>query len=108
LASSSATNEKSFTTLTSEYSNEVDDWVEPQLDEALKNFNSNLKLRPLRQRQDHLVCVISGGYQAGTIPKPFPKTFRDSWDDKHVRMPFSSKNEFPVLDDSGHNTLKQR
>ena len=41
-------------------------------------------------------------------PHPHANSARDSWDDQHVRMPFSKESVFPVSEPSGRKTLKHR
>ena len=35
----------------------------------------------------------------GEVPKPFPTHFKDLWDNKHVKMPCSEQNLYPVEDE---------
>jgi len=35
-------------------------------------------------------------YDLKNPTEPYPKSFIDVWDENHVRMPFSSKNIYPV------------
>lgn len=37
--------------------------------------------------------------RAGEVPKPFPTHFKDLWDNKHVKMPCSEQNLYPVEDE---------
>jgi hypothetical protein len=42
-------------------------------------------------------------------PYPDPRSARDAWDDRHVRMPCSKDSVFPVQsDEKGRKELKQR
>lgn len=47
----------------------------------------------------HTVMIRTDLLQSGSAPVPYPSTFRDAWDDVHVKMPCSSKNLFPVKDE---------
>ena len=49
--------------------------------------------------------------ESGTLafePHPHANSAEDSWDDQHVRMPFSKESVFPVSESSGRKTLKYR
>lgn len=35
----------------------------------------------------------------GEVPKPFPTHYKDSWDNKHVKMPCSEQNLYPIEDE---------
>lgn len=35
----------------------------------------------------------------GEVPKPFPTHYKDLWDNKHVKMPCSEQNLYPVEDE---------
>lgn len=37
--------------------------------------------------------------RAGDVPKPFPTHYKDLWDNKHVKMPCSEQNLYPVEDE---------
>jgi len=37
--------------------------------------------------------------QRDKVPVPYPTKFMDTWDDVHVKMPYSSSNLFPVEDE---------
>lgn len=37
--------------------------------------------------------------RAGEVPKPFPTHYKDLWDNKHVKMPCSEQNLYPVEDE---------
>lgn len=36
------------------------------------------------------------------MPKPFPTHYKDLWDNKHVKMPCSEQNLYPVEDEVRH------
>ncbi|XP_077481464.1 poly(ADP-ribose) glycohydrolase isoform X1 [Stigmatopora argus] len=44
----------------------------------------------------HTVMIRTDLIKHATVP--YPSTFEDTWDDVHVKMPFSRKNLFPVQD----------
>ncbi|XP_070926100.1 poly(ADP-ribose) glycohydrolase isoform X3 [Macaca nemestrina] len=46
--------------------------------------------------------------RAGEVPKPFPTHYKDSWDNKHVKMPCSEQNLYPVEDENGERTAGSR
>lgn len=46
--------------------------------------------------------------RAGEVPKPFPTHFKDLWDNKHVKMPCSEQNLYPVEDENGERTAGSR
>jgi hypothetical protein len=37
--------------------------------------------------------------RAGEVPKAFPTHYKDLWDNKHVKMPCSEQNLYPVEDE---------
>lgn len=47
----------------------------------------------------HTVMIRTDLLQKGKVPVPYPTKFKDTWDDVHVKMPFSSWNLFPVEDE---------
>lgn len=47
----------------------------------------------------HTVMIRTDLLQTGKVPVPYPTTFKDTWDDVHVKMPCSSSNLFPVQDE---------
>uniref|UniRef100_A0A672J7S3 poly(ADP-ribose) glycohydrolase n=1 Tax=Salarias fasciatus TaxID=181472 RepID=A0A672J7S3_SALFA len=44
--------------------------------------------------------MILAKFFANFFPVPHPTEFRDTWDDAHVKMPCSSRNLFPVVDEN--------
>ncbi|KAI1231683.1 hypothetical protein IHE44_0007761 [Lamprotornis superbus] len=44
----------------------------------------------------------------GEVPKPFPTHYKDFWDNKHVKMPCSEQNLYPVEDENGDRTAGSR
>lgn len=46
----------------------------------------------------HTVMIRTDLLQHDKVPVPYPAKFVDTWDDVHVKMPFSSSNLFPVKD----------
>ncbi|XP_023597860.1 poly(ADP-ribose) glycohydrolase isoform X7 [Trichechus manatus latirostris] len=66
------------------------------------------RLPPLRPSANHTVTVRVDLLRAGEVPKPFPTHYKDLWDNKHVKMPCSEQNLYPVEDENGERTAGSR
>lgn len=44
-------------------------------------------------------CLQVDLLREGEVPKPFPTHYKDLWDNKHVKMPCSEQNLYPVEDE---------
>uniref|UniRef100_A0A667XKD6 poly(ADP-ribose) glycohydrolase n=1 Tax=Myripristis murdjan TaxID=586833 RepID=A0A667XKD6_9TELE len=47
----------------------------------------------------HTVLIRTDLLQNGKVPVPYPAKFTDTWDDVHVKMPWSGMNLFPVINE---------
>uniref|UniRef100_A0A8C8ZE67 poly(ADP-ribose) glycohydrolase n=1 Tax=Prolemur simus TaxID=1328070 RepID=A0A8C8ZE67_PROSS len=67
-----------------------------------------IRLPLLRPSVNHTVAVRVDLLRAGEVPKPFPTHYKDLWDNKHVKMPCSEQNLYPVEDENGERTAGSR
>uniref|UniRef100_A0A8C5P0D6 poly(ADP-ribose) glycohydrolase n=2 Tax=Jaculus jaculus TaxID=51337 RepID=A0A8C5P0D6_JACJA len=67
-----------------------------------------LHLPSLRPSANHTVTIRVDLLRAGEVPKPFPTHYKDLWDNKHVKMPCSEQNLYPVEDENGERTAGSR
>uniref|UniRef100_T1INV1 poly(ADP-ribose) glycohydrolase n=1 Tax=Strigamia maritima TaxID=126957 RepID=T1INV1_STRMM len=58
--------------------------------------------------RDHVVLVDVGQLEKKDKICPYPSTYCDKWDDKHVRMPCSPQNLYPMDDGMGGKKIKDR
>ncbi|XP_061857541.1 poly(ADP-ribose) glycohydrolase isoform X2 [Colius striatus] len=66
------------------------------------------RLAHLRPSATHTVTVRVDLLREGEVPKPFPTHYKDLWDNKHVKMPCSEQNLYPVEDENGDRTAGSR
>ncbi|RMC11713.1 hypothetical protein DUI87_11836 [Hirundo rustica rustica] len=66
------------------------------------------RLPHLRPSASHTVTVRVDLLREGEVPKPFPTHYKDLWDNKHVKMPCSEQNLYPVEDENGDRTAGSR
>ncbi|KAM4669285.1 poly(ADP-ribose) glycohydrolase isoform 5-T6 [Amazona ochrocephala] len=66
------------------------------------------RLPHLRPSANHTVTVRVDLLREGEVPKPFPTHYKDLWDNKHVKMPCSEQNFYPVEDENGDRTAGSR
>ncbi|XP_075866332.1 poly(ADP-ribose) glycohydrolase isoform X3 [Microcebus murinus] len=67
-----------------------------------------IRLPLLRPSANHTVAIRVDLLRAGEVPKPFPTHYKDLWDNKHVKMPCSEQNLYPVEDENGERTAGSR
>ncbi|XP_067876663.1 poly(ADP-ribose) glycohydrolase [Heterodontus francisci] len=65
-------------------------------------------LPPLRASSNHSVTIRTDLLKGGEAPRPYPTYFKDTWDDKHVKMPCSEQNLFPVENEDGSKSVSSR
>lgn len=67
------------------------------------------RLQPLGSANSHTVLFkVPYSYNSSKPPNPFPASFKDRWDNDHVRMPCSNSNEYPVKGKDGKQTVRRR
>ncbi|OWF39385.1 poly(ADP-ribose) glycohydrolase-like [Mizuhopecten yessoensis] len=66
------------------------------------------RLQPLVSTNSHTVLFKAPFQYNGKPPDPFPSSFKDRWDNDHVRMPCSNFNEYPVKGKDGKQTVRRR
>uniref|UniRef100_A0A6Q2ZIS9 poly(ADP-ribose) glycohydrolase n=1 Tax=Esox lucius TaxID=8010 RepID=A0A6Q2ZIS9_ESOLU len=72
-------------------------WLGSPMSELKRMPQCGGPLPPLKDLPDqHTVLIRTDLLQAGKLPVPYPSKFRDTWDEVHVKMPFSESNLFPV------------
>ncbi|KAM8837494.1 poly(ADP-ribose) glycohydrolase isoform 2-T2 [Spinachia spinachia] len=78
-------------------------WLGTPIEELKRRPECASVLPPLRDVPGrHTVMIRTDLLKRGRAPVPYPATFKDTWDDVHVKMPCSSSNLFPVLDEVTH------
>uniref|UniRef100_A0A670YUA5 poly(ADP-ribose) glycohydrolase n=2 Tax=Pseudonaja textilis TaxID=8673 RepID=A0A670YUA5_PSETE len=83
-------------------------WLGTPVEELRRMPACGLRLPPLRPSANHTVTIRVDLLKAGEVPKPFPTHYKDSWDNKHVKMPCSEQNLYPVEDENGDRTAGSR
>ncbi|XP_007526552.1 poly(ADP-ribose) glycohydrolase isoform X1 [Erinaceus europaeus] len=83
-------------------------WLGTPIEEMRRMPRCGNRLPLLRPSASHTVTIRVDLLRAGEIPKPFPTHFKDSWDNKHVKMPCSEQNLYPVEDENGERTAGSR
>ncbi|XP_062435724.1 poly(ADP-ribose) glycohydrolase isoform X2 [Rhea pennata] len=66
------------------------------------------RLPHLRPSANHTVTIRVDLLREGEVPKPFPTHYKDLWDNKHVKMPCSEQNLYPIEDENGDRTAGSR
>ncbi|XP_038639175.1 poly(ADP-ribose) glycohydrolase isoform X2 [Scyliorhinus canicula] len=62
----------------------------------------------LRVSSNHSVTIRTDLLKSGEVPRPYPTFCKDAWDDKHVKMPCSEQNLFPVENEYGSKNVSSR
>lgn len=83
-------------------------WLGTPIEEMRKMPRCGVRLPLLRPSASHTVTVRVDLLRAGEVPKPFPTHYKDLWDNKHVKMPCSEQNLYPVEDENGERTAGSR
>uniref|UniRef100_A0A8C4ML56 poly(ADP-ribose) glycohydrolase n=1 Tax=Equus asinus asinus TaxID=83772 RepID=A0A8C4ML56_EQUAS len=83
-------------------------WLGTPIEEMRRMPRCGSRLPPLRPSANHTVTIRVDLLRAGEVPKPFPTHFKDLWDNKHVKMPCSEQNLYPVEDENGERTAGSR
>ncbi|XP_057626764.1 poly(ADP-ribose) glycohydrolase isoform X1 [Chionomys nivalis] len=83
-------------------------WLGTPIEEMRKMPRCGVRLPLLRPSANHTVTVRVDLLRAGDVPKPFPTHYKDLWDNKHVKMPCSEQNLYPVEDENGERTAGSR
>ena len=81
----------------SDHSSELDvpSWSGLPLNELCFGPSAAPVLPPLLPSATHSI-LFKPRLRPGSLPQPYPDKFRDVWDQDHVRMPCSSKSQYPV------------
>ncbi|XP_026207137.1 poly(ADP-ribose) glycohydrolase isoform X2 [Anabas testudineus] len=75
-------------------------WLGTPISELKRMPTCGRELPPLKDIPGrHTVMIRTDLLQDGRVPVPFPAKFMDTWDDVHVKMPCSSSNLFPIVDE---------
>lgn len=83
-------------------------WLGTPIEEMRRMPRCGIRLPLLRPSTNHTVTIRVDLLRAGEVPKPFPTHFKDLWDNKHVKMPCSEQNLYPVEDENGERTAGSR
>ncbi|XP_042816191.1 poly(ADP-ribose) glycohydrolase isoform X4 [Panthera tigris] len=83
-------------------------WLGTPIEDMRRMPRCGNRLPLLRPSANHTVTIRVDLLRAGEVPKPFPTHFKDLWDNKHVKMPCSEQNLYPVEDENGERTAGSR
>lgn len=83
-------------------------WLGTPIEEMRRMPGCGIQLPLLRPSASHTVTIRVDLLRAGEVPKPFPTHFKDLWDNKHVKMPCSEQNLYPVENENGERTAGSR
>ncbi|NXV80290.1 PARG glycohydrolase, partial [Atlantisia rogersi] len=83
-------------------------WFGTPIEEMRRMPVCAARLPHLRPSANHTVTVRVDLLREGEVPKPFPTHYKDLWDNKHVKMPCSEQNLYPVEDENGDRTAGSR
>ncbi|NXC47899.1 PARG glycohydrolase, partial [Penelope pileata] len=83
-------------------------WFGTPIEEMRRMPMCGARLPHLRPSANHTVTVRVDLLREGEVPKPFPTHYKDLWDNKHVKMPCSEQNLYPVEDENGDRTAGSR
>ncbi|NWI88287.1 PARG glycohydrolase, partial [Pitta sordida] len=83
-------------------------WFGTPMEEMRRMPTCGARLPHLRPSASHTVTVRVDLLREGEVPKPFPTHYKDLWDNKHVKMPCSEQNLYPVEDENGDRTAGSR
>ncbi|NWI50324.1 PARG glycohydrolase, partial [Calyptomena viridis] len=83
-------------------------WFGTPIEEMRRMPMCGARLPHLRPSASHTVTVRVDLLREGEVPKPFPTHYKDLWDNKHVKMPCSEQNLYPVEDENGDRTAGSR
>ncbi|NXL42117.1 PARG glycohydrolase, partial [Podilymbus podiceps] len=83
-------------------------WFGTPIEELRRMPMCGAHLPHLRPSANHTVTVRVDLLREGEVPKPFPTHYKDLWDNKHVKMPCSEQNLYPVEDENGDRTAGSR
>ncbi|NWQ75389.1 PARG glycohydrolase, partial [Columbina picui] len=83
-------------------------WFGTPIEEMRRMPTCGARLPHLRPSANHTVTIRVDLLREGEVPKPFPSQYKDLWDNKHVKMPCSEQNLYPVEDENGDRTAGSR
>ncbi|XP_035394350.1 poly(ADP-ribose) glycohydrolase isoform X1 [Cygnus atratus] len=83
-------------------------WFGTPIEEMRRMPMCGARLPHLRPSANHTVTIRVDLLREGEVPKPFPTHYKDLWDNKHVKMPCSEQNLYPVEDENGDRTAGSR
>ncbi|NWU88537.1 PARG glycohydrolase, partial [Upupa epops] len=83
-------------------------WFGTPIEEMRRMPVCGARLPHLRPSANHTVTIRVDLLKEGEVPKPFPTHYKDVWDNKHVKMPCSEQNLYPVEDENGDRTAGSR
>ncbi|XP_078284503.1 poly(ADP-ribose) glycohydrolase isoform X1 [Rhinoraja longicauda] len=83
-------------------------WLGTPICEMRRMPDCSGTLPALRASSNHSVTIRTDLLKSGDVPRPFPTYLKDAWDDKHVKMPCSEQNLFPVENEDGSKNVSSR
>ncbi|XP_042192718.1 poly(ADP-ribose) glycohydrolase isoform X1 [Callorhinchus milii] len=83
-------------------------WLGTPISELRRMPECGGVLPPLRASHVNTVNIRTDLLKSGDVPRPYPTYFKDAWDDKHVKMPCSDQNLYPVENEDGDKIVRSR
>ncbi|XP_076460109.1 poly(ADP-ribose) glycohydrolase-like isoform X2 [Babylonia areolata] len=84
---------------------------QPWKGKALDKLNAAPACLPpglkLEKSDHHDICIkLPFTYSKTALPVPYPSSYKDAWDEHHVRMPCSNQNQYPVNEGSSGSSVR--
>ncbi|KAG8434997.1 hypothetical protein GDO86_013089 [Hymenochirus boettgeri] len=83
-------------------------WLGTHLEEMRRMPVCGTPQPPLRPSPIHTVTVRVDRLHEKYVPEPYPTHYKDIWDSRHVKMPCSEHNLYPVEDQNGDRAAGSR
>ncbi|XP_066474841.1 poly(ADP-ribose) glycohydrolase isoform X2 [Tiliqua scincoides] len=83
-------------------------WFGTPIEEMRRMPMCGSRLPHLKPSANHTVTIRVDLLKEGEVPKPFPTHYKDLWDNKHVKMPCSDQNLYPIEDENGDRSAGSR
>ncbi|XP_063814913.1 poly(ADP-ribose) glycohydrolase isoform X3 [Pseudophryne corroboree] len=83
-------------------------WLGTPLEHMKRMPTCNMVHSSLRPSDNHTVTVEYPNIHEKVVPKPYPNSFIDKWDNSYVKMPCSQHNLYPVNDQNGGQITASR
>ncbi|KAE8591366.1 hypothetical protein XENTR_v10018426 [Xenopus tropicalis] len=83
-------------------------WLGTPLEEMKRMPVCGTPQPPLRASSNHTVTVRTGKLYENRVSEPYPPSYKDSWDSRHVKMPCSDNNLYLVVDQNDEKEAVSR